>query len=130
MIGLIDIDGRLPNLALMKISNFYKQQGEKVEFVKDDHEYDQIFAASIFTKSKQICEDLSAKYGEKLSIGGTGWDLKKELPEEIESSRPDYTLYKPEDIARSMKDISSGEHRIKKATQIVNAGIGTSIGGL
>lgn len=36
MIGLIDVDGKLPNLALMKISRYYKQMGEKVEFVRPD----------------------------------------------------------------------------------------------
>jgi hypothetical protein len=32
MIGLIDVDSRIPNLALMKISGYYKSQGEQVEF--------------------------------------------------------------------------------------------------
>lgn len=34
MIGLIDVDGKLPNLALMKISSFYKAEGQSVEFVR------------------------------------------------------------------------------------------------
>ena len=57
MIGLIDVDGKLPNLALMKISNYYKSMGEQVEFVRPDsrkHEYDKIYASSIFTN---YCED-------------------------------------------------------------------------
>lgn len=37
MIGLIDVDGKLPNLALMKISTYYKSIGEQVEFVQDGH---------------------------------------------------------------------------------------------
>lgn len=36
MIGLIDVDGKLPNLALMKISSHYKSMGEQVEFVHKD----------------------------------------------------------------------------------------------
>lgn len=42
MIGLIDVDGKLPNLALMKILNYYKNQGEDVEFVKSNKTYDKI----------------------------------------------------------------------------------------
>ena len=39
-IGLIDIDSKTPNLALMKISNYYKSLGEEVEFVKQGKEYE------------------------------------------------------------------------------------------
>ena len=30
-IGLLDVDSKIPNLALMKISQWHKQQGHKVE---------------------------------------------------------------------------------------------------
>ena len=36
MIGLIDIDSKIPNLALMKISSYYKSIGEEVEFVQEE----------------------------------------------------------------------------------------------
>ena len=32
MIGLIDVDSKIPNLALMKLSTYYKSIGETVEF--------------------------------------------------------------------------------------------------
>ena len=38
-IGLIDIDSKIPNLALMKISNYYKNIGEQVEFVQKNKKY-------------------------------------------------------------------------------------------
>ena len=88
MIGLIDVDGKLPNLALMKISNYYKSMGEQVEFVRPDsrkHEYDKIYASSIFTKSKIECQKLLEYYEDRIEIGGTGWDIEKRLPKEIES---------------------------------------------
>lgn len=53
MIGLIDVDGKLPNFALMKISSFYKSMGEQVEFVRPDakkSDYEKVFASAIFTK--------------------------------------------------------------------------------
>lgn len=124
MIGLIDVDSKIPNLALMKISNYYKQQGEQVEFVTSGKKYEKVFASSIFTKSKSECEKLIEYYGDNIQIGGTGWDLHKELPIEIEKSKPDYNLYSIEEIASRMKGIGTKEHKRKKATEIVNAGIG------
>lgn len=31
--------------------------------------------------------------GQGVEVGGTGWDLKKRLPPEIENMKPDDTLY-------------------------------------
>lgn len=73
-IGLIDIDSKIPNLALMKISNYYKNLGEKVEFVQPNKDYEKIFASAIFTRSKEKCLKLQEQYGNKIEIGGTGWD--------------------------------------------------------
>ena len=124
MIGLIDVDGKIPNLALMKISTYYKAQGEKVEFVKPAEKYDRIYAAAIFTRSKPKCKALLDQYDDLVEIGGTGWDLKKVLPQEIERCKPDYDLYQAEDIAARMKGISTKTHRLAKAGEIVNAGMG------
>ena len=58
-IKLIHIDGKLPNLALMKISAWYKQFGYEVNFsYKVDRdmfepEYESVFASSIFKFSKK-----------------------------------------------------------------------------
>lgn len=54
MIGLIDVDGRLPNLALMKISSYYKSLGEQVEFFREGQDYERIYASAIFTMSKPL----------------------------------------------------------------------------
>lgn len=127
MIGLIDVDGKLPNLALMKISSYYKKMGEQVEFVRPDsrkHEYDKIYASSIFTKSKIECQKLLEYYEDRIEIGGTGWDIEKRLPKEIESMNPDYNLYTADMIYPNIKGIMTKERKWKKAQQIVNAGIG------
>lgn len=123
-IGLIDIDSKIPNLALMKISNYYKQLGENVEFVRDGSDYEKIYASSIFTRSENVCRELLEKYGDKIEIGGTGWDLEKTLSDEIDNSKPDYELYTAEEIASRMKGIMTKERKLEKATEIVNAGIG------
>lgn len=127
MIGLIDVDGKLPNLALMKISRYYKSMGEKVEFVRPDagkYEYDKIYASSIFTKSKGECEKLKEYYGDRIEIGGTGWDIEKRLPTEIENMKPDYDLYTADMIYPKIKGIMTKERKKAKAQQIVDAGMG------
>lgn len=49
IIGLINVDSRLPNYALMKIKQFY---GNEAEFVKPTGIYEKIYASCIFTKNK------------------------------------------------------------------------------
>ena len=124
MIGLIDVDSKIPNLALMKISSYYKSLGEEVEFVQPSKEYEKIFASAIFTKSKKVCEQLQEHYGSKIEIGGTGWEIKKNLSETIELIKPDYTLYSSEMIYKRIRGIGTKESKMKKAETIVNAGIG------
>lgn len=124
MIGLIDVDSKIPNLALMKISSYYKSLGEEVEFVQEEKEYEKIFASSIFTRSKPICENLLDKYGDKIEIGGTGWDIEKWLPDEIEKMKPDYDLYSVDDIYHKMQGTMTKERKRKKAKEIVDAGMG------
>lgn len=123
-IGLIDVDSKIPNLALMKISSYYKSIGEKVEFAQPNKNYEKIFASAIFTRSKGKCEELQDFYGDKIEIGGTGWDVHKTLDDEIEHMKPDYNLYTAEDIASRMKGIGTKEHKLKKAKEIVDAGMG------
>lgn len=124
VIGIIDVDGKLPNLALMKISAYFKKAGERVEFVRAGREYEKIYAAVLFTRSKESCGRLVEMYGDKVEIGGTGWDVKKRLPEEIETCRPDYDLYTAADLAGRMRGIGTREHKLQKAKQIVDVGIG------
>lgn len=125
MIGLIDVDSKLPNLALMKISSYYKNVGEEVEFVQPGRQYERIFASAIFTKSKDKCQELLNEYGSLIEIGGTGWDIEKQLPEDIEKMKPDYELYTTELIyKRICRGIGLKETKLKKAETIVNAGMG------
>lgn len=123
-IGLIDIDSKIPNLALMKLSSYYKNLDQEVEFVQPNKSYEKIFASAIFTRSKNICLKLQEQYGDKIEIGGTGWDIKKELDPVIEHMIPDYDLYSAEEIASRMKGIMTKKRKFEKATEIVNAGMG------
>lgn len=90
-IGLIDVDGHnFPNLALMKISSYHKKMGDNVEFVYYFSSYDIVYMSKIFTFSE---EDNTVINSNNIIKGGTGYDIKKCLPEEVEHSFPDYSLY-------------------------------------
>ena len=43
-IGLIQIDGKIPNLALMKLAAFHKSKGDNVEIIDiSSFEFDRIY---------------------------------------------------------------------------------------
>lgn len=90
-IGIIQVDGKLPNLALMKIVGYHESQGDQVEWYLGNlfaDQYDLIYASKIFGFSQT--PDLPAG---KSFIGGTGIDFFNRLPAEIESANVSYTLY-------------------------------------
>lgn len=112
-IGIIDADlldngTRHPNLALMKISGFYKSNGHSVELLFDYnniHEYDRVFLSRVFTFTNI---PIDIKEYPNLEYGGTGFflDNAPDLPDEIEHHMPDYHLYDiyiGKEIARGMK---------------------------
>ncbi len=121
-IGLIDLDSKLPNLALMKLSTYHKQQGYEVAL--NDFTADKLYCSVVFTRSREKVEALKRQYPH-MEIGGTGWDLSTKLPLEIHNCKPDYDLYTREFIYTRIKGgIGKKENKLKKAEVIANAGIG------
>ena len=113
-IGIIDADlldngTRHPNLALMKISGYYKEQGHSVillnSYIKLES-YDIVYISKVFTFTN-VPEDITALPNVK--IGGTGFfeDGGENLPDDIEHHMPDYDLYK--DYANG--EIEKGRNR-------------------
>ena len=47
-IGLISVDSNYPNLALMKISAWHKNKGDKVEWYNTFDYYDKLYMAKVF----------------------------------------------------------------------------------
>ena len=81
-VALIDVDGtdNWPNLALMKLSRWHKDRGDSPDL---------LFASKVFDFSEDYgywprCETLK---------GGTGYSLVSMLPQEIENTDPDYSIY-------------------------------------
>lgn len=96
-IGLIDVDGHnFPNLALMKISAWHKKQGDTVEMCFPVAKYDKVYMAKVFDFSSDVETCIQTK---EIIKGGTGYDLKNKLPDEIETMFPDYSLYNITDTA-------------------------------
>lgn len=83
-VALIDVDSKIPNLALMKLSAWHRQRGDLLVIEGD---VDVAYASKVFTytEEKQLPEGVTR--------GGSGWDLGTCLPEGIEHTCPDYTLY-------------------------------------
>ena len=81
-IGIIDADlldngTRHPNLALMKISGYYKENGNDVKLIEsygeDLSSYDKLFMSKVFSFTKVPEKVLSMQ---NLEIGGTGFFMK------------------------------------------------------
>ena len=89
---LIDIDSIIPNLALMHISTWRKQEGYETGF--NITEPDEVWASCIFHKNKHLTDGLKFFYpNARIDIGGGGIDLKKNLPSYVDKLMPDYQLY-------------------------------------
>ena len=98
-IGLIDVDSHnFPNLALMKISAYHKSKGDQVEFWNGLKHYDRVYKSKIFDETYTQDVDYCIMADEIIK-GGTGYDLKNKLPNEIEHQYPDYDLYEIKDRA-------------------------------
>ena len=83
-----------PNLALMKISAYHKSLGNTVDWWQPLDDYDIVYSSKVFdfTPENQYLPPNTIK-------GGTGYGLYDELPSEIDSCYPDYSIYPKCDYA-------------------------------
>lgn len=105
-IGIIDIDGRnFPNLPLMKISAWHKQQGDSVEWYYPlfSGHMDRVYVSKVFSFTPDYEYYIDA---DEVIKGGSGYCIElvdgkeiyhaerdRKLPYEIEHIYPDYSLY-------------------------------------
>jgi radical SAM superfamily enzyme YgiQ (UPF0313 family) len=88
-IGLLDVDGHnFPNLALMKLANYYRQNGDTVEWVNHLERYDKVYQSKVFTFTDDI---KTAVQADEVIRGGTGYKLYGELF--CDGTEPDYSMY-------------------------------------
>jgi hypothetical protein len=92
-IGLISVDSKILNLALMKLSAYHKSIGDNVEIVIPGlGNYDRVYSDKIvnFTLDYQYYGWLGDT---EIIQGGSGYSLYKNLSPEIENQYPDYELF-------------------------------------
>lgn len=90
-IGLIAVDSPHPNLALMKISSFHKNNGDQVEWYNPFDQYDVVYMSKIFNFTEDYNHWITNT--NHIIKGGTGYNIHSKLPEEMEFVTPDYSLY-------------------------------------
>ncbi len=92
-IGLLDVDSyHFPNLPLMKLSAWHKAQGDSVGWWSESNNYDRVYMSKVFDEmyTPDVPEPTNAA---EIIKGGTGYGLENRLPDEIEHTYPDYSLY-------------------------------------
>jgi len=106
---LIDADSTIPNIALGKLSTYFKNQKHQVDFLKlnisyypnrkkkryfiKTKNYSAVFCSVIFEKT------IDYIYGKDIIFGGTGYDLQTKLSSKIECLEVDYSLYPENDCS-------------------------------
>ena len=109
---LVDVDSTIPNIALMRLSTYYKSLGYsvelkrlsvpiykplKTELVIDTSLYEKVFVSTIFkgTMHNIVFSDYS-----NVDIGGTGSDdIHKTLSQDVDACHCDYSIYPDADIS-------------------------------
>ena len=77
-VKLVQLDGKLPNLALMQLAHWHRSQGDWVKLTKsvqptlfDQEGSDVVYGSAIFTSSLPKVKELQAVYPQAI-VGGTG----------------------------------------------------------
>jgi hypothetical protein len=100
-VRLTHIDGKLPNLALMKLSHFHRSAGDSVTFSKSlsremfEPAYDRVYGSAIFGFSKHRLTTFLEQFPNAV-VGGTGTDSLQTVEQFLGVSRwewYDYSIY-------------------------------------
>lgn len=95
---LIQADGKLPNLALMKIAAYHKDDDidliRGIEISSRLYTPDVVYISCVFSENRDAVIKMSKQFPRsEVHIGGSGVDLAAALPDEIEHLMPDYGLF-------------------------------------
>lgn len=99
-VKLVQIDGKLPNLALMQLASWHRSCGDDVVLTRDpahdmfEPAYDRVYASAIFKFSVPKIARLRQQYPDAI-IGGTGTDNLQTVESVIggEWAGRDYSIY-------------------------------------
>lgn len=96
---LVQLDGKLPNIALMRIAAHHRALGDEVTLRHGgerglwDADWDKVYGSAIFEKSMPAVERLFHEYPGAI-VGGTGYDVTSSLESHgIATTNQDYSIY-------------------------------------
>ena len=99
-VRLTQLDGKIPNLALMKLAHYHRGQGDEVQLARTptptmfEPIYDKVYASAIFSWTQPVIERLRLAYPDAI-VGGTGSGSWMDAEEIIggEYEHYDYSIY-------------------------------------
>ncbi len=100
-VQLHHIDGKLPNLALMRLAGYYRREGAEISLIRGNPERqlweapDKVYGSCIFVSSRPVAQRLLQVHPEAI-IGGTGWNPAVSLEQYGLAGEPDYSIYPDE----------------------------------
>lgn len=100
---LLHLDGKLPNIALMRIAAHHRALGDKVELRRAPtvesvepeigDAFDHVFASAVFERTRPVAQRLTEVRPDAF-VGGTGWDVRRSLEDiGITTKAQDYSIY-------------------------------------
>ena len=112
---LVDVDSVWGNLALMKLGAYHKNRGDSVQLLRlpklwrpklgkpiqlqikcNSYSFDKVYISCIFTRNREKAESIASMmqaFGAEVEVGGSGVNLEKWLPNDVEHQMPLYELY-------------------------------------
>lgn len=127
-VGLIDVDGHnYPNLPLMKLSAWHRQQGDSVEWYMPilhglpGMGFDRVYMSKVFSFKPDFPYSVNA---DEVIRGGSGYAIKTvdgkevfqkekdgQLPYDVEHIYPDYSIYAAQTKDTAFGFLTRGCHR-------------------
>jgi hypothetical protein len=97
-VRITQLDGKLPNLALMKLSHWHKFKGDEVYFTRSarkevfENDYDVVYGSTIFQFSEKKQQTFLSEFPNAI-VGGTGTENKTKVEDIINLERYEYFDY-------------------------------------
>ena len=100
---VLQLDGSLPNLALMRIAAHHRKRGDEIDFRRvgnvaaiqpelwDEPKW--VYGSLIFERTRPLAEHIRKVYPDAI-VGGTGWSLAMTLERAgVWTREIDYSIY-------------------------------------
>lgn len=109
---IVDADSTIPNIAMCRLFRYKRKMGNCVKFIRlgipvygkpkskivDCSGFDEVYISAIFDTTPKHIKIINSDNC-SVDCGGTGYDIKKKLPEDVDKCKPDYSIYPENDIS-------------------------------